>query len=60
MALGAVDRAINEQYYTEVLVTLFGDMSKGLAAMGVTEVEVTDTITHVDFGEIEPDWGYEE
>lgn len=47
-------------YHTEVLVTLSGDFTKGLDSIEVDDIEILEMIGHVDFGDIEPDWGYEE
>ncbi len=60
LSIGSVSSEVEETYQTDILITLSGDLSKGLEGMEVEEIEVTDTIGHADFGSIEPDWGYEE
>lgn len=60
LSIGSVSREVQEKYQTDILITLSGDFSKGLEWMEVEEIEVTDTIGHADFGNIEPDWDYEE
>jgi hypothetical protein len=49
-----------ENYQTEILVVLSGDFTQGLENLEVLDVEVLETIGHVDFGNVEPDWGDEE
>lgn len=58
--LGDTSLETEESYQTEILVSLSGDFSEGLNSLAVDEVEILETIAHADFGEIEPDWGYEE
>jgi len=58
--IGDNSLAQEESYQTEVLVSLSGDFSQGLESLDVADVEVLETVSHVDFGDVEPDWGYEE
>ena len=60
VGLTSTDRSVEEQYSTEILVYLSGDFSKGLESINADEVEVIDVPSHVEFGEIEPDWGHDE
>lgn len=60
LSIGSVASEVQETYQTDILITLSGDLSKGLEGVEIEEIEVTDTIGHADFGNIEPDWGYEE
>jgi hypothetical protein len=46
----------NETYRTDILLTLSGDFSQDFDELHVIEIEVLDTISHADFGEVEPDW----
>ena len=59
LSLGSVNSEVLKIYQTDVLLTLAGDLSKGLGEMQIDDIEVTDIINHADFGEIEPDWGDE-
>ncbi|WP_292995217.1 PIN domain-containing protein [Nitrosomonas sp.] len=45
-----------EEYQTEILVTLSGDFTKGLESIEVDDIEILETIENVDFGDVEPDW----
>lgn len=60
VGLTSTDASVEEQYSTEVLVYLSGDFSKGLGEVGVDEVEIIDVPSHIEFGEIELDWGHDE
>lgn len=60
VGMGSTSAYVEEEYSTEVLISLTGDFSKGLDLVEVEEVEVIDVPSHVDFGEIEPDWWHEE
>lgn len=52
---GAVCKT-NETYRTDILLTLTGDFSQDFDELQVIGIEVLDTISHADFGEVEPDW----
>ena len=56
MGMGSTPIKTEEEYTTEILISLSGDFTKGLNAVQVEDIEVTDTLFHVDFGEIEPNW----
>lgn len=60
LSIGSVSSEIEEKYQTDILITLIGDLSKGLEGIEIEEIEVTETLGHADFGSIEPDWGHEE
>lgn len=45
-----------ESYHTDILLTLSGDFSQDFGDISVSDIEVLDTITNADFGEVEPDW----
>ena len=60
VGISSTDTSVEEQYSTEVLVYLSGDFSKGLGEVDVDEVEIIEVPSHVEFGEIEPDWGHDE
>ncbi len=49
-----------ETYHTDILITLTGDFSQAFDAIEVENIEVLETISHADFGEVEPDWGDED
>lgn len=46
----------NEAYHTDILLTLTGDFSKDFDDIEVTEIEVLETLSVSNFGEVEPDW----
>lgn len=56
LKMGSSGNSIEEEYLTEVLVTLSGVFSDRLQSVNVENVEVIDTPSYIDFGEIEPDW----
>lgn len=45
-----------KHFHTDILVTLSGDFSKDFDDIEVTDIKVLETLTDVDFGEVEPDW----
>jgi hypothetical protein len=61
MSAWEVTHSTKESYSTDILISLTGDFTQGIDGLKVTEVEVLETISLANFGEIEPDWGdYEE
>ncbi|MET0009059.1 MAG: PIN domain-containing protein [Candidatus Thiodiazotropha sp. 6PLUC9] len=60
LGMGSSGYSIEEKYPTEVLISLSGDYSEGLQSVSVENVEVIDTPSHIDFGEVEPDWRHSE
>lgn len=60
VGMSSTDCSVEEKYPTEVLVYMSGDFSKGLEYIEVDDVEVIDVPSHVQFGEIELDWGHDE
>jgi hypothetical protein len=57
ITLGSKKVTANEEFSTDVLVTLSGDFSKGLTGVEVEEVEMTENRVRADFGELDMDWG---
>lgn len=51
-----------EEYHSEILIELYGDFNQGYTNMDIGEITVSETISHAEFGEIEPDFhdDYEE
>ena len=60
IGMGSTSGSVEEQYPTEILISLTGDFSGGLESIDVEEVEVINVPSHVEFGEIEPDWWHDE
>jgi len=60
VGMGSASGSTEEEYDTKILISLTGDFSEGLDSVEVDEVEVIDAPSHVEFGEIEPDWWHEE
>ncbi len=56
MGMGSTSGSVVEEYSTEVLISLTGNFAASLESIEVEEVEVIDVPSHVEFGEIEPDW----
>ncbi|WP_137166659.1 PIN domain-containing protein [Salinimonas lutimaris] len=55
--IGGVTATVEEQFTSEILVTVCGDLAGALYDLDVAEVEVVHPITSVDFGTLEPDYG---
>jgi hypothetical protein len=45
-----------EKFPADILLTLAGDFSNGLAGVEVKKVEMTETKVHANFGELDMDW----
>ena len=61
IGIGSASSTQSETYQTDILLTLTGTFPAPLAKLEVAEIEVLDTVSHIEFGEIEPDWrDYEE
>ena len=54
--MGSVTAETKEEFESEILITVSGDLTGPLDALDVEEVEVVSPITMVHFGTIEPDW----
>lgn len=55
--MGSVTATVEEEFTSEVLVTVYGDLTGSLSDLNVEDVEVVNPITSVDFGTLEPDYG---
>lgn len=53
--IGGVTATVEEQFTSEILVTIWGDLTGDFTELDV-EVEVVNPITSVDFGTLEPDY----
>lgn len=60
--MGGAVCTTTESFNTDILLTLSGDFTQDFDELEVTEIEVLDTISFANFGDVEPDWGndYEE
>ena len=58
--LGSRKFSQREKVPTDILLTVSGDFSKGLAGVQVKKVEITETDVHVNFGEIDMEWDDQE
>jgi len=56
VGLGGALYKINEDYHTDILMTLAGDFSQDFDNLDVTDIEVLETIKQADFGDIAPDY----
>lgn len=52
--IGSIDVEAEEEFETEILITLVGDLSGPIDQLEVDEVEVVNPIKTVDFGTLEP------
>lgn len=60
VGIGGVTTTTEVQFNSEILVTVCGDLTGDLSNVEIEEVEVVKPITTVDFGTLEPDYGYDE
>lgn len=61
IGIGDTSSTQTETYQTDILITLTGTFPAPLASLEIAEIEVLDTVSHVEFGDLEPDWrDYEE
>jgi len=61
IGIGDTSSTQTETYHTDILITLTGEFPAPLESLEIKEIEVLDTVSHVEFGDIEPDWrNYEE
>lgn len=58
--IGGITTTTEAQFNSEILVTVCGDLNGDLSDVEIEEVEVVNPITSVDFGTLEPDYGYDE
>jgi len=55
--IGSVTATITEEFTSEILITVRGDLIGSLSDLDVEYIEVVNPITSVDFGTLEPDYG---
>jgi hypothetical protein len=55
--IGNATARVEEQFTSEILVTVCGDLTGDLSELDVEEVDVVSPLTWVDFGTLEPDYG---
>lgn len=60
VGLGGIVTTAKEQFESAILVTICGDLNGDLSDVDIEDVEVVDPITSIDFGTLEPDYGYDE
>ncbi len=58
--MGGVTVTTEQEFQTQILITISGNLDGPLDDMEILEVEVVDQIYAIDFGTIEPDWSGEE
>jgi len=54
--MGGVSTTATEEFESEILITISGDLDGPLDKLSVDEVEVVKPITTIDFGTLEPDY----
>lgn len=57
MYLGRVTASVTEEFTSEILITVCGDLTGPLSDLDIQDIEVVNPITSVDFGTLEPDYG---
>jgi hypothetical protein len=55
--IGNVAVTVEEVFTSEILVTVYGDLTGSLSDLDVEDIEVVNPITSVNFGTLEPDYG---
>ena len=60
VGIGGVTTTTEVQFNSEILVTVCGDLTGDLSDVEIEDVEVVNPITTVDFGTLEPNYGYDE
>jgi len=55
--MGSITATAEEEFESEILITITGDLNGPLDKLTVDEVEIVNPISSVDFGTIEPDYG---
>lgn len=60
VGLGGIVTTAEEQFESAILVTICGDLNGDLSDVDIEDVEVVDPITSINFGTLEPDYGYDE
>lgn len=55
--IGGVTATVAEEFTSEILITVCGDLTGSLSDLDVEDIEVVNPITSVDFGTLEPDYG---
>lgn len=60
VGLGGIVTTAEEQFESAILVTICGDLNGDLSDVDIEDVEVVDPIISIDFGTLEPDYGYDE
>ncbi len=54
--IGGVTATVEEEFTSEILITVCGDLTGSLSDLDVEDIEVVNPITSVDFGTLEPDY----
>jgi hypothetical protein len=54
--IGNVAVTVEEVFTSEILVTVYGDLTGSLSDLDVEDIEVVNPITSVNFGTLEPDY----
>ncbi len=55
--IGSVTASVEEEFTSEILITVSGDLTGNLYDLEIEEIEVVNPITSIDFGTLEPDYG---
>lgn len=55
--IGSVTASVEEEFTSEILITVSGDLTGNLYDLEIEEIEVVNPITSIDFGTLKPDYG---
>tara|TARA_R100000656_G_scaffold15015_1_gene14703 strand:+ start:3243 stop:4355 length:1113 start_codon:yes stop_codon:yes gene_type:complete len=54
--MGGISVVVDEEFESDILITITGDLSESFDNIQVDDVEVTDVIGSIDFGTLEPNF----
>lgn len=57
VSLGSTSLTVEEEFKSEILITIVGDLEGDINELDIESVEVIDPIEVINFGTIEPDYG---
>ncbi|ENG6062526.1 DUF4935 domain-containing protein [Vibrio cholerae] len=55
--LGGITTTAREEFTSQILITITGDLTGDLSDLEIDDVEIVDPIKSIDFGTIEPNYG---
>lgn len=56
VSMGGVSKTVEEDFESEVLITISGNLSEDINELSIDDVEIVNPITSINFGTLEMDW----